>query len=130
MNIPKDLLYTKEHEWVKLEGNKGRVGITDFAQGHLGDVTFVEPPEVGKELKQFEMLTTVESVKAASDIYAPLSGKVVEANPGLESAPEALNKSPYGEGWIAVIEVKDLSEKNNLMDAGKYEEYVKTLEEE
>ena len=127
MNIPDDLLYTKEHEWVLIEGNKGKVGISDFAQSQLGDVTYVEVPEVGREVKQSEGLATIDSVKAASDIYAPMSGKVTEVNGSLESAPEAVNKSPYAEGWIAVIEIKDESEKNNLMDSKKYAEYVKTL---
>ncbi len=128
MKIPENLLYTKEHEWVLIEGNKGKIGITDFAQSHLGDITYVEVPEVNKEVKQFEGLATIDSVKAASDIYAPLSGKVVEVNGGLESAPESVNKSPYGDGWIAVIEIRDGSEKSNLMDGKKYAEYVKKLE--
>jgi len=128
MNIPENLLYTKEHEWVLIEGNKGKVGITDFAQSQLGDITYVEMPEVGKEVKQSDGLATIDSVKAASDIYAPVSGKVTEVNSGLESAPEAVNKSPYGDGWIAVIEVKDESEKDNLMDSKKYAEYVQKLE--
>ena len=128
MQIPENLFYTKEHEWVLIEGNKGRMGITDFAQGHLGDITYVEAPEVGKEVKQFESLATVDSVKAASDIYAPLSGKVAEINGGLESAPETVNKSPYGDGWIAVLEIRDEAEKSNLMDSKKYAEYVKKLE--
>lgn len=128
MNIPDNLFYTKEHEWVLIEGNKGKVGITDFAQGQLGDITYVELPAVGKEVKQFEALATVDSVKVASDIYAPMSGKVVEVNNNLESSPESVNKSPYGDGWIVVIEIKDSSEKKNLMDSKKYKEYVEKLE--
>jgi glycine cleavage system H protein len=128
MNMPNNLLYTKEHEWILIEGNKGKIGITDYAQQHLGDITYIEPPQVGKAVKQFEILTTVESVKAASDIYAPMSGKVIEINSNLESSPELLNKSPYEKSWIAVIEIKDSSEKKNLMDSGKYKEYLETLE--
>lgn len=128
MNIPDNLLYTKEHEWVLIEGNKGKTGITDFAQGQLGDITYVELPTTGKEVKQFEVLASVDSVKAVSDIYAPMSGKVVQVNNNLESSPESVNKSPYGNGWIVVIEIKDSSEKNNLMDSKKYKEYVTKLE--
>jgi glycine cleavage system H protein len=128
VNIPDNLLYTKEHEWVLIEGNKGKVGITDFAQSQLGDITYVEVPPEGKEVKQSEALAEVESVKAASDIYAPMSGKITQVNNNLDSAPESLNKSPYGDGWIAVIEIKDESEKSNLMDSKKYKEYVSKLE--
>lgn len=128
MDIPDNLLYTKEHEWVLIEGNKGKMGITDYAQSQLGDITYVELPHEGKEVKQFEVLASIDSVKAASDIYAPMSGKVIEVNNNLESSPEAVNKSPYGDGWIAVIEIKDEAEKNNLMDSKKYTEYVKKLE--
>ncbi len=128
MSIQDKLLYTKEHEWILIEGNKGKIGITFYAQSHLGDITYIEPPQEGKEVKQFEVLTSVESVKAASDVYAPMSGRVVEANNNLESSPDLLNKSPYEEGWIAVIEIKDEAEKNNLMDNKKYQEYLKTLE--
>ena len=129
MNIPDNLLYTKEHEWILIEGKKGRMGITDYAQSHLGDITYIELPEAGKEIKQFEVLTSVESVKAASDIYAPMSGKVAEVNKNLDSSPEAVNKSPYEDGWIAVIEISSDAEKSNLMDGKKYSEYVKTLED-
>jgi len=128
MDIQDKLLYTKEHEWILIEGNKGKIGITFYAQAHLGDITYIEPPEVGKETKQFEVLTTIESVKAASDVYAPMSGKVIEVNKNLESSPELINKAPYEDGWMAVIEIKDGAEKNNLMDSNKYKEYLKKLE--
>ena len=128
MNIPDNLYYTKEHEWVLIEGNKGKVGITDYAQSHLGDITYVELPEAGKEVKQFDSLASVESVKAASDIYAPLSGKVLEVNKTLEASPESVNKAAYAEGWMALLEIKDESEKDKLMDAGKYKEYLNKLE--
>ena len=127
MNIPGDLLYTKEHEWVRIEGNKGVVGITDYAQGHLGDITYVEVPEVGKSVQQFKALASIDSVKAASDIYAPLSGSVSEVNGGLEAAPEKVNKDPYGSGWIAKIEIKDADEIKNLMDSKKYKEYLESI---
>ena len=127
MNIPDNLLYTREHEWVLIEGGKGRIGITDYAQGHLGDITYIDLPQEGKELKQFEALAEVESVKAASDIYTPVSGKVVQVNNELASSPEKINKDPYGDGWIAVIEIKDESEKEKLMDSKTYRQYVETL---
>lgn len=129
MNIPDNLLYTKEHEWIFIEGNKGKIGITDYAEQHLGDITYIEVPAAGKSVRQFEVLTTAESVKAASDIYAPMSGRVIEINSNLELSPELLNNAPYGDGWIAVIEIKDVSEKNNLMDSKKYAEYLKTLKD-
>ena len=128
MEIPENLYYTKEHEWMLIEGNKGKVGITDFAQSQLGDITYVELPPTGKEVKQSEVLASVDSVKAVSDIYAPMSGKVVEINNNLEPSPDAVNKSPYGDGWIVVIEIKSEAEKKNLMDNKEYVEYLKTLE--
>ena len=128
MSVEKNLLYTKDHEWVKIEGNQATIGISDYAQHALGDITFVELPAVGKDIKQQEIFSTVESVKAASDIYAPISGKVIKVNEALEQAPEVLNNAPYGEGWIAVIELDNLLEKENLMDAASYEEYLKTLD--
>lgn len=127
MNIPDNLLYTKEHEWIKIDGNKGVVGITDYAQSHLGDVTYVELPPAGKDVKQFEALASIDSVKAASDIYSPMSGAVSEVNEGLGSSPEYVNKDPYGKGWIAVITVKDAGEKKNLMDGKAYKQYLATL---
>lgn len=120
--------YTKEHEWVKIEGTKAKVGISDYAQQKLGDITFVEPVEIGRELKQFEYLTGIESVKAASDIFCPLSGKITAFNGALEDAPEAVNKSPYEEGWIAEIVFADPAEVKNLMDAKRYKEYAAGLE--
>lgn len=129
MNIPDNLLYTKEHEWVRIEGNKGVVGITDYAQSHLGDVTYVEVPAVGKVLRQFEVLASIDSVKAASDIFSPLSGTVAEVNEGLDAKPEAVNKTPYTDGWIAKIDIKDLGEKKNLMDSKQYKKYLESIKE-
>lgn len=128
MNIPDNLLYTKEHEWISIEGNIGRIGITDFAQSQLGDITYVELPQIGKIVKQSEVLASIDSVKAASDIYAPMSGKVIGTNEKLESMPESVNKTPYRDGWMALIEIKDSAEKKNLMDSQRYAEYLKTVE--
>ena len=121
MTYSSEFRYTKEHEWVKIEGNLARLGITDHAQSALGDVVFVELPAVGSEVKAGDILGTVESVKAVSDIFAPLSGKVVEVNEGLESAPETVNGSPHEEGWLAVLEMSDLAEAEGLLDAAGYE---------
>ncbi|HQP91166.1 MAG TPA: glycine cleavage system protein GcvH [Candidatus Omnitrophota bacterium] len=128
MNIPANLYYTKEHEWVKIEAETATIGITDYAQHALGDVTFVECPKIGLEVKQFQGLATVESVKAASDIFSPLSGKVTEINTALDSEPALINQSCYEKAWIAKIKIKDASEKNNLMDAPTYKKYVEGLE--
>ena len=127
MNIPESLLYTKEHEWVKIEGNQVTVGISDYAQSTLGDITFIELPEGGVEVAQSDTLAAVESVKAASDVYAPLSGKVIKVNQLLESSPEIINQSPYEDGWLAVIELKDESEKEKLLDHSSYKTYIEGL---
>lgn len=128
MNIKEGYYYTKEHEWVKIEGAKAKVGITDYAQHKLGDITYIEPPVKGKQIKQFEILTGIESVKAASDIFSPVSGKIEAFNSGLENAPELINKSPYEDGWIAEISIKDTDETKNLMDAKAYTAFVAGLE--
>lgn len=127
MNVPEGLLYTKDHEWAKLEGNLATVGITDYAQHALGDITFVELPKIGKEQSQSKFLTTVESVKAASDVYAPFSGKVVKINEALSNSPELINQSSYDKGWIAVIEASNLKEKDNLMQPESYKKYLEGL---
>ncbi|MDN4594044.1 glycine cleavage system protein GcvH [Polycladomyces subterraneus] len=125
MNLPKELRYSEEHEWVKEEGdNKVRVGITDFAQSELGDIVFVELPEVGTEVTAGEPFGSVESVKTVSELYAPVSGKVVEVNGDLEDAPEKVNESPYGDGWMIVVEMSDPSDLDKLLSAEKYEELV------
>lgn len=129
MNVPDGLFYTKEHEWAKLENDKARVGITDYAQHSLGDVTFIELPKVGAKVEQFKMFSTVESVKAASDVYAPFSGTILEVNEALLEKPELLNQSPYEEAWIAVIKIEDESEKNNLMAAAAYKKYLEEIAE-
>lgn len=125
MSLPKDLRYTEEHEWVKVEGNKVRVGITDFAQSELGDIVFVELPEVGTELSANDPFGSVESVKTVSELYAPVSGKVVEVNEELEDSPELMNESPFDQAWMIVLEVEDLSEVDNLLTAEQYEAMIK-----
>lgn len=122
---PKDLKYSKEHEWVKVEGDIATMGITDHAQDQLTDVVFVELPKKGKVLKQGETLAVLESVKAVSDVYSPVSGEVVEVNESLTDKSELINQKPYSEGWIAKLKVKDLKELDNLMTAEGYEEFLK-----
>jgi len=121
---PADLKYTKEHEWIKLEGDKGRVGITDHAQKALGDVVFVELPKLGRRLRQMETFGVVESVKAVSDLYSPASGEVVEVNTALEAKPEMVNKECYGAGWMILVKLTDSKELGTLMDAKAYEAYL------
>lgn len=125
MEFPKELRYSEEHEWVRVEGNKAYIGITEFAQSELGDIVFVELPEVGATLKQDEPFGSVESVKTVSELYAPVSGKVVEVNSGLETEPELVNSSPYDKAWMIVVEFSDASELDKLLDAAKYEAMVK-----
>ena len=127
MKIPAELLYSTDHEWVKVENGKAIIGITDFAQDQLGDVVFVEVPEADTEINGGDGLSTIESVKAVSDVYSPISGKVIEDNEELTDAPQLINEDPYGKGWIAVIEISDESELKELLDA---EAYKKLLSEE
>jgi glycine cleavage system H protein len=120
MSYPDDLRYSKEHEWVRAEGTRATIGITSFAADELGDIVFVELPEVGARLEQFGTFGVVESVKAVSDLYAPVSGEVVEVNDALSDRPELLNSDPHGEGWIARLELSDSAELDALMDADAY----------
>ena len=120
MAYPDDLRYSKEHEWVRVEGTRATIGITSFAADELGDIVFVELPEVGTALKQFATFGVVESVKAVSDLYSPVSGEVVEVNEASRSAPELLNSDPFGEGWVAKVELADPAELDALMDAAAY----------
>jgi glycine cleavage system H protein len=124
MEFPANLRYTKEHEWARQEGNRVVVGITDYAQKELGDVVFVELPEVGTTIATMDTFGVVESVKAVSDLYAPVSGTVVEANTILEDQPELVNASPYGQGWMIVIEAAHLEEVQQLLTAAEYQVYV------
>jgi glycine cleavage system H protein len=124
MNIPDDLLYTESHEWIKREGDNVRVGITDHAQSELTDVVYVELPKVDRQANAKEPIAVVESVKAASDIYAPVKGTVVEVNKALESDPGLINREPYGQGWIFVLKIDNADELKNLKDAAVYNEQI------
>lgn len=124
MNIPGDLKYTKDHEWIKIEGGTALVGITDFAQNELGDIVFIEVETVGETLEKEETFGTIEAVKTVSDMFMPVSGEVVEFNPKLVEKPEIVNKDPYGEGWIVRIKVLDAAQAEELLDAAHYKELV------
>ena len=121
MKQPQNLKYTSEHEWISVEGDEAVVGITAFAQGELGDIVFVEIETEGETLGKGETFGTIEAVKTVSDLFMPVGGKVLEVNPALESAPELVNKDPYGEGWLIKISVTDLAELGSLMDADQYQ---------
>jgi len=123
--VPKDLRYTKDHEWVRLEDGKARVGITDHAQKSLGDIVYVELPPLGRSVKKGERAATVESVKAVGEVFAPLSGKVVEVNPAVTASPDLINKDPYGQGWLFVLEIADSQEIEALLTPEAYEELLK-----
>ncbi|KEO83683.1 glycine cleavage system protein GcvH [Tumebacillus flagellatus] len=123
-NVPSNLKYSREHEWVKVEGNRVTIGITDFAQSELGDIVFVELPEAGAELTANATFGTVESVKTVSDLYAPVSGTIVEVNTALVDSPEKVNEAPYEDGWMVVLELKDASELDSLLDADAYSEHI------
>ena len=128
MEIPNDLHYTIEHEWVRLKNNQATIGITDFAQGQLGDVVFVELPVEGTELAKESTFGVVESVKTVSDIYAPVTGKVVAVNKNLESQPELVNSDPYGQGWMIEIEFSNSSPEQSLLSADQYRDQCKNQE--
>jgi glycine cleavage system H protein len=129
MNFPDDLFYNKEHEWIRMEDSAGAIGITDYAQDQLGDVVYVELPDVGSQLARGDTFGVVESVKAVSDLYAPISGKVIEINEALGDKPELVNQDPYGEGWMIKIEAESEEELSLLISAGEYEEFVTKSEE-
>jgi glycine cleavage system H protein len=122
MNFPEQLKYTKDHEWLLIEGSTGTVGITDFAQSELGDIVFVELPEVGAVLEQGKSFGTIEAVKAVSDLFAPLSGEVLEVNALCNNHPEQINKDPFGEGWLIKIHITDTDQAGLLLDAGAYKQ--------
>jgi glycine cleavage system H protein len=122
---PQEFLYTKDHEWIRLDGSTGSIGITDHAQKELGDIVFVELPQVGARLAAKESLGTVESVKAVADVYSPVTGEVTAINSKLQNAPELLNSDPHGEGWLVQVALRDRSETESLMSADEYEEYLK-----
>jgi glycine cleavage system H protein len=123
-NVPADLRYTREHEWAKKEGALVRIGITAFAQAELGDVVFVELPKVGAKLTQHQSFGVVESVKAVSDLFAPISGEVAEVNGALPTSPETVNQDPYGKGWMLVVKPSNASEWDQLLTAAQYEELI------
>ena len=125
MNIPKELKYTDEHEWVKIEDNIATVGITDFAQGELGDIVYLEIDTLDSEIAANEVFGTVEAVKTVSDLFMPLGGKVIETNPELEDKPELVNDDPYGEGWIIKIDISDISEISSLLS---YQDYINLVD--
>ena len=124
MKIPAELKYSKDHEWVKVEGNKAKIGITDYAQSQLGDVVFVEVPTVDTHVAVGAGFSVVESVKAVSDIYAPVSGVIVEVNEGLADTPEIINEDPYGEGWLVVVEIENEADLGELLSSEEYEKLI------
>ena len=124
MNTPKNLMYTNDHEWIKFDNNIVTIGITDFAQGELGDIIFVELPEVGKEIEKDEAFGTIEAVKTVSDLVSPVTGKVVEINDEIEDSPELVNEDCYGKGWFVKIELNNLSAKDELLSAEDYQDII------
>lgn len=124
MNIPSNLKYTKDHEWIKIEGETALVGVTEFAQGELGDIVFIEVETVGETLDQHETFGTIEAVKTVSDLFLPVSGEILEFNDALNSAPELINKDPYGEGWIIKLKFTNPAEADELLDAAAYGELI------
>ena len=127
MNVPAELRYSEDHEWTRTDGNRVRLGITDYAQDALGDVVYIDLPPVGTEVAGGEPFSEVESTKSVSEIYSPVTGTVVEVNTDLIDCPERLNEDPYGEGWICIIEASDLSELDNLMDAADYTDLTESV---
>jgi glycine cleavage system H protein len=126
-NIPADLKYTKDHEWTKIDGDTVVIGITDFAQSALGDIVFVELPEIGKTLKAHEAFGVVESIKSVSDLYSPITGTVVEVNSGLQNSPELCNAEPYGSAWMIKVKLSNTQEVNSLLSAADYQNFLSTL---
>jgi glycine cleavage system H protein len=120
MNVPENLLYTKDHEWLRIEGNTGYIGVTDFAQGELGDVVFIEIETVGETLDKEEVFGTIEAVKTVSDMFMPVNGEILEVNPALEETPDVVNKDPYGKGWMVKIKITDPSQTAGLLTAEQY----------
>jgi len=124
MNIPENLKYTKDHEWIRVENGTAYVGVTDYAQGELGDIVFIEIETVDEMLEKEEVFGTIEAVKTVSDLFMPVSGKILKVNPKLESNPELVNKDPYGDGWMVEVNLKDPSELNDLLTAAQYKELI------
>ncbi|BAX80387.1 glycine cleavage system protein GcvH [Labilibaculum antarcticum] len=124
MNVPDNLKYTKDHEWIRVEGDEAFIGVTDFAQGELGDIVFVEVETEGEELDKEEIFGTIEAVKTVSDLFMPIGGEVLEFNDKLEEAPESINSDPYGEGWIVKIKIENAAELEELLSADQYKELL------
>ncbi len=124
MNTPNDIKYTKEHEWVSLDGETATIGITDYAQSQLGDIVFVEFPDINSEIIQNETFGVIEAVKTVADLFAPVSGEIIEVNSSLEDSPNFINSDPYGSGWIIKIKINDSNEYNGLMSSDDYEEHI------
>lgn len=124
MNIPSELKYTKDHEWIRVDGDLATVGITDYAQGELGDVVYVELPEEGTEVSMNETFGSIEAVKAVADIFSPVSGEIVEVNEAIQDAPEKVNQDAYGSGWMVKIKLTDPDELSQLMDAAAYQKHI------
>ncbi len=124
MNIPKELKYTKDHEWVKIDGNIATIGVTDFAQGELGDIVYVEVETVGETMEREEVFGTVEAVKTVSDLFLPLAGEILEFNETLEDTPEKVNTDPYGDGWMVKMQISDENEISSLMSADEYKDLI------
>tara|TARA_B100001540_G_C15476629_1_gene492651 strand:+ start:268 stop:648 length:381 start_codon:yes stop_codon:yes gene_type:complete len=124
MNIPEELKYTEEHEWIKIDGNTATIGITDFAQGELGDIVYIDIDSIGNELDGNEIFGTVEAVKTVSDLFMPIKGKVLEVNSNIESTPEIVNEDPYGNGWIIKIEISEDQDISNLLSAQEYKKMI------
>ena len=124
MITPKELLYTKEHEWASLKNNHAIIGITDFAQGQLGDIIFIDFPNIGDEFSKNDVFGEIEAVKTVSELYVPLSGKIIEINDNLEDSPEMVNSDPYGDGWLVKIALSNINEKDALMSASAYEKFI------
>jgi glycine cleavage system H protein len=124
MNIPAELIYTKEHEWARIEDDTATIGITDYAQGELGDIVYVDLPEIGTQVGMGDSFGTIEAVKAVSDLFSPLSGEVVAVNGDLNDAPEKINQDPYNEGWMIRIKMSDIEEKGELLNSQQYENLV------
>ncbi|MFN8255338.1 MAG: glycine cleavage system protein GcvH [Bacteroidales bacterium] len=124
MNLPENLKYTKDHEWLRVEGNEAYVGITDYAQGELGDIVFIEIETQGEALNKEDVFGTIEAVKTVSDLFMPVSGEVLDVNPNIEDKPEVVNKDPYGEGWLIKIKITNPSEVNSLLDVNAYKVHV------
>ena len=124
MNTPNDIKYTKEHEWVSLDGETATIGITDYAQSQLGDIVFVEFPDINSEINQNETFGVIEAVKTVADLFAPVSGEIIEVNSSLEDNPNFINSDPYGSGWIIKVKIKDSNEYNGLMSSDVYEEHI------